>query len=319
MTITINPLPPTAVNESYSVTENGTLTVAAPGVLSNDTDPNKLTLKAVSFTNPVQGRSRRTLMGTADSSTCRPRASTEPTVSPTRRLTPPRPPRCRPRSPSRSTRHHRAASTSACCCSIPPASGALDDTGSGSITVTNEGAVVVDSNDATAAILSGAGAVNASTIDVTGGTKVTGSGKFSSTVVHAAPIVDPLGLSLPTAPATTYAAMNYSGKMALTLSPGTYVGGIKISGSGSVVLLPGVYYMKGGGFSITGSGSVTGVGVLFINAPSKSTDSISLTGSGNLTLSPYVALTGAYTSYNGRLSCRTRRRRCRSTSAARAA
>ena len=128
---------------------------------------------------------------------------------------------------------------------------------------------------------------------------MTGSGKFSSTVVHAAPIADPLGLSLPTAPSTTFAAVNYSGRATLTLSPGTYVGGIKISGSGSVVLLPGVYYMQGGGFSITGSGSVTGAGVLLINAPSKSTDSISLTGSGNMTLSPSSTLTGAYSSYDG--------------------
>ena len=299
MTITINPLPPTAVNESYSVTENGTLTVAAPGVLSNDTDPNKLTLKAVSFTNPAHGTLTPDSNGdggfvyapatgfygtdsfTYEAADSAPSTSLPATVTIT--VNPPPP----------SSVHLGLLLLD------PSASGALDDTGSGSITVTNEGAVVVDSNDATAAILSGAGAVNASTIDVTGGTKVTGSGKFSSTVVHAAPIVDPLGLSLPTAPATTYAAMNYSGKMALTLSPGTYVGGIKISGSGSVVLLPGVYYMKGGGFWITGSGSVTGVGVLLINAPSKSTDSISLTGSGNLTLSPYVALTGAYTSYNG--------------------
>ncbi len=85
----------------------------------------------------------------------------------------------------------------------------------------------------------------------------------------------------------------------MTLSPGTYVGGIKVSGAGSVVLLPGVYYLKGGGFSITGSGSVTGIGVLLIDAPTKSTDSISLTGSGNMTLSPSSILTGAYASYNG--------------------
>ncbi len=181
----------------------------------------------------------------------------------------------------------------------PSGSGALDDTGSGSITVTNGGAVVIDSDNSTAAILSGAGGVNASTIDVTGGTKVTGSGKFSSTVVHAAPIADPLGLSLPTAPSTTFAAVNYSGRTTLTLSPGTYVGGIKISGSGSVILLPGVYYMEGGGFSITGSGSVTGAGVLLINAPSKSTDSISLMGSGNMTLSPSSILSGAYAPYDG--------------------
>jgi hypothetical protein len=55
VTITVNPLAPTAVNNSYRVTENGTLTISAPGLLANDTDPNGLTLTAVSFTNPAHG------------------------------------------------------------------------------------------------------------------------------------------------------------------------------------------------------------------------------------------------------------------------
>jgi hypothetical protein len=181
----------------------------------------------------------------------------------------------------------------------PTGSGALTDSGSGSITVNGNGAVVVDSSNATAAILSGSGKVVASNIDVTGGTKATGSGKFVGTINHGSPIPDPLGLSLPTAPSTTFAAVNYSGKTTLTLSPGTYVGGIKISGSGSVVLQPGVYYLKGGGFAVTGSGSVRGAGVLLINAPVASTDTIKLTSSGGVTLTPSSSLTGAYAAYNG--------------------
>ena len=269
--------------------------------LSNDTDPNSLTLTAVSFTNPSHGTLTPDANGDggfvykpatgyygSDSFTYEAQDS-QATSSPATVTITVNPPL-------------------GLLLLDPSGSGALDDTGSGSISVSNGGAVVVDSNNATAAILSGAGGVNASTIDVTGGTKVTGSGKFSSTVVHAAPIADPLGLSLPAAPSTTFSAVNYSGKATLTLSPGTYVGGIKITGSGSVMLLPGVYYMKGGGFSITGSGSVTGAGVLLINAPSKSTDSISLTGSGNMTLSPSSSLTGAYASYDGITICRIRRR-----------
>ena len=181
----------------------------------------------------------------------------------------------------------------------PSGSGALDDTGGGTITVNCGGAIVVDSDSSTAAVITGNGRVNASQIDVTGGTKATGSGKFSSTVIHTAPIANPLGLSLPPAPSTTFAAVNYSGKTTLTLSPGTYVGGIKISGSGSVQLLPGVYYMEGGGFSVAGSASVTGAGVLLVNAPSISTDSVSFSGSGCVTLSPSCSLTGSYAPYNG--------------------
>ena len=181
----------------------------------------------------------------------------------------------------------------------PTGSGALTDSGSGSITVNGNGAVVVDSSNATAAVLSGSGKVVASDIDVTGGTKATGSGKFAGTVDHEAPIADPLGLSLPPAPSTTFAAVNYSGRTTLTLSPGTYVGGIKINGSGSVVLRPGVYYLKGGGLAVTGSGSISGTGVLLLNAPSASTDSIRLTSSGSMTLTPSTSLTGAYAAYNG--------------------
>jgi hypothetical protein len=40
----------------------------------------------------------------------------------------------------------------------------------------------------------------------------------------------------------------------------------------------GIYYMQGGGFSVSGQGSVTGIGVLIVNAPAASTDTISFTG-----------------------------------------
>jgi hypothetical protein len=40
VTITGPPLPPTATDDSYTIAENGTLHVPAPGVLANDSDPN---------------------------------------------------------------------------------------------------------------------------------------------------------------------------------------------------------------------------------------------------------------------------------------
>ena len=58
--------------------------------------------------------------------------------------------------------------------------------------------------------------------------------------------------------------MHYSGSAPLTLSPGTYDGGITVTGKGPVTLLPGVYYMNGGGFTVSGQGSVTGAGVLIV-------------------------------------------------------
>jgi len=181
----------------------------------------------------------------------------------------------------------------------PSGNGALNDTGNGSLTVNGGGDIVVDSNNAAAAIITGNGRVSAAQIDVTGGTQTTGKGGFSSPVVHQSPTPDPLGLPLPPPPSTTFAAVNYSGSAPLNLSPGTYVGGIKISGKGSVTLTPGVYFMEGGGFSVTGQGSVSGNGVLLVNAPSKSTDSISLIGQVNVALAPSSSLTGAYAPYDG--------------------
>ncbi len=47
--------PPTANNDSYTTAENATLSVAAPGVLANDTDPNGLPLTALRVANPGHG------------------------------------------------------------------------------------------------------------------------------------------------------------------------------------------------------------------------------------------------------------------------
>jgi hypothetical protein len=62
--------------------------------------------------------------------------------------------------------------------------------------------------------------------------------------------------------------------------------GIFIDGSGPVTLAPGVYFMEGGGFSVTGQGSVTGAGVVIINAPGGPSDTISVSGQGSLSLTP---------------------------------
>lgn len=52
-----------------------------------------------------------------------------------------------------------------------------------------------------------------------------------------------------------------------TLCPGTYYGGVKINTGGSVTMMPGVYYIAGGGFAATGSGSVNGTaGVMIYNS-----------------------------------------------------
>ena len=59
VSITVTPVndPPTANNDSYTVNEGGTLSVAAPGVLGNDTDPDSPTLTAVLVSGPAHASS----------------------------------------------------------------------------------------------------------------------------------------------------------------------------------------------------------------------------------------------------------------------
>ena len=56
VSITVNPAqPPVANNDSYSTPENTVISVGAPGVLGNDSDPNGLPLTAVLYTSPSHG------------------------------------------------------------------------------------------------------------------------------------------------------------------------------------------------------------------------------------------------------------------------
>jgi hypothetical protein len=167
----------------------------------------------------------------------------------------------------------------------PAGSGSLMVTGNGSVAINGSGSVVVDSNATRAAVLTGHGMVTAADIDVTGGTQTTGQAGFSAPIDHEPAIGDPFALALPSPPSPTFAAVNDSGSTPLTLQPGTYIGGIKVSGQGSVKLAPGVYYLQGGGISVSGKGSITGSGVVIINAPGGSQDTISISGQGTVTLS----------------------------------
>jgi hypothetical protein len=196
----------------------------------------------------------------------------------------------------------------------PTGEEALMVSGHGSITLNNCGAVIVNSkDDEEAASLSGYAMVAAADIDITGGAETTGHAKFSSPIHHEAPTPDSLGLPLPPAPAAIFAAVHYDKSTPLHLKPGTYVGGIHVSGQGKVILDPGVYYMKGGGFEVSGHGSVTGDGVLLVNAPHRSSDDegdnegddegavgrFRLTGQATVNLAAPTSLTGPYAAYNG--------------------
>jgi Flp pilus assembly protein TadG len=180
----------------------------------------------------------------------------------------------------------------------PTMSGALSETGLGSVNVTG-GSVIVDSNSSTCVTLKGNGSVTATNINLSGTYSTSGNGTLSGTVkTMAAPTADPYSSITPPDPSTltvqNTGGLSYS-KGSYTLQPGVYKGGISISGPASLTLQPGIYYMDGGGFSFTGQGSLTGNGVLIYNAPQSSTDEISLTGQGNITLTPMTS--GPYTNF----------------------
>ncbi|MCY2987758.1 MAG: Ig-like domain-containing protein [Planctomycetota bacterium] len=180
----------------------------------------------------------------------------------------------------------------------PDASGSLSLSDVASVAVNDFNSIVVDSNNRQAVIVAGDANVSAMELDVTGGIRTTGAGKILALTKTSAPLPDPLGLPLPPTPSQTRAAVLYEENVPLTLNPGTYVGGIKIDG-GPVTLTPGVYYMQGGGFYVTDRGSVTGEGVLIVNAPVASSDVIRVDDRASVTLTPPVTLPVPYARYAG--------------------
>src|SRR5262249_31757218 len=99
---------------------------------------------------------------------------------------------------------------------------------------------------------------------------------------------DPLaGLAAPSAPSPTYSAFTSSGG-STTLQPGAYNGGINLSRQAILTLMPRLYYLQGGGLTLSGPASLVGSGVTIYNAPggAKTGDAISITGNGTVNLTP---------------------------------
>jgi Flp pilus assembly protein TadG len=175
----------------------------------------------------------------------------------------------------------------------PTLKGSLSTGGGGSINITGGAPVIVDSNNAQAAIANGGGSMSAPLFDITGvpGTGAPGGGSFTGTIYSGVPPTpDPLRY-LPAPDPTTMAlesknATQIAGTKNVTLYPGVYVGGIKVTGQGNVTLMPGIYYMQGGGFSYTGQGNLNATGVMIYNAPQSSSDTVNVSGSGSVNWTP---------------------------------
>ena len=185
------------------------------------------------------------------------------------------------------------------CVLEPSASGALQVTGSGSISVTG-GNVVVDSASASALKLTGSGSISASGANlVVGGASTTGTGSITPAATSgASPVPDPLSALV--APTVAGSAAPYSlvGSSNATINPGVY-SSMSVVGSGSLTLNPGIYVLTGT-MGVTGSGSIGGTGVLLFFAcssyptpctPGQSGGSLQLTGSGSYTVAAPTAST----------------------------
>lgn len=170
----------------------------------------------------------------------------------------------------------------------PAGQGALTAVGNGAVSVTGGGEIAVDSSNASAVVAIGHGQISAAEVDVAGnpGVLKLGGGSIVGKIdAGVASLSDPLA-SLPAPPAAsqTFSEVHAEGKQEISLRPGTYVGGIHVSGQATVTLQPGLYYLQGGGLSVTGQGSLVGNGVTIYYAPHGDDDGISIMGRGSVTL-----------------------------------
>lgn len=187
---------------------------------------------------------------------------------------------------------------SGCIYTLDPSGIDIGMTGSGSLSMPDCG-IVIDSASSNALNLTGSGTIAAQSIGIVGSYNKVGSGTITPTpVTGIAPAPNPLAyLAAPSfAASSCLADPHYTGSTSHTIGPSTSGGtvcynGLSITGSGSLTLNPGVYIINGG-FSSTGSGSISGTGVTIYMAPPNG--SLTLTGSGALNVSAPTSGT-----YNG--------------------
>jgi hypothetical protein len=206
----------------------------------------------------------------------------------------------------------------------------LDPTGKGALTLTDSGSInipgslVVDSSSNRAIMAKDHATVAAAGgVFVTGGISTSGHAQVQSPTGQPGTTLDPLaGLAAPsTAGLTNYIARGngdcdddsnkYGDHVTMTIGPGIY-SRVRVLGNATLMLLPGIYYIAGGGLTVSGSASlvmapsttpgyqldpVTGAGVLIYNTGSltghhKDYGSISLKGNGTVNLQ--AATSGPY-------------------------
>ncbi|HZV05302.1 MAG TPA: pilus assembly protein TadG-related protein [Gemmataceae bacterium] len=188
------------------------------------------------------------------------------------------------------------------------ASGALSDSSSSPLLIS--GGLEVNSKSSTAISITSLGTVTASQFNLNqaagslGGSllsHLSGLSGASPTVNYGSPAPDPLRNLAepdPVALGLTQQGTNlHISSGTKDLYPGIYKGGITVSGGATAILhansdgTPGIYYLQGGGLTISGPSTMkmaTGetAGVMIYNDWSSSANAIVLSGSGTLTINP---------------------------------
>ncbi len=171
----------------------------------------------------------------------------------------------------------------------PSGSNAFTVTALGGVN-TNGGSIAVNSTDSKAATITAGGSVYASEVDIVGGYGYSSTGRIVTAPVSnniktgVSATADPLS-SLPVPNPATLTPQTYTGSGQTTLQPGYYSSGINLSApSGTITLQSGIYYINGG-FGDSSGATIVGNGVMIYNA----SQSFSITGSGNVTLSPMTS------------------------------
>lgn len=91
----------------------------------------------------------------------------------------------------------------------------------------------------------------------------------SNICIHQPPLTDPLAAFIQPLQAD-YLVQSTSKYTCATgtcnIQPGVYISGIAVSGTGNLVMAPGLYFIAGGGFAVTGNGSVDAPAVTIYNS-----------------------------------------------------
>jgi len=175
-------------------------------------------------------------------------------------------------------------------------------TATGTITLSSACGLLVDSANTKAFKDNGGACTQATGITLVGGVDVDACSQppQSGIVTGVAPFSDPLSyLQPPSFNGCDQTGLHINKDTAI--GPGVYCGGIQVSSGINVTLASGLYVLNGGGFKMSGGGSLTGdpAGVMFYNTGtgngSKKYGTIDIEGVNNtfLTASPVDTTTGA--------------------------